>query len=246
MFGYARAAHCNPIPRHPVPQLYRSGGNITNDNLLYQSHSKRGPLFLFGQSSSHHPVTRRQTASTAPPAPGGGGFRHGLGCFWGRIARFCGGCGGLAMAGATGIFWHRGAAEGVVGGGRPAGAACGGDRGAPAAADPGGEGHDQGRRHAGWAAAGAAGAGRPRRTLDNQTRPEAQGATGRWPPALGRDRGTSVWVQEPCRHRSRVRLSAPLRRHPRSRAWRRPARCGARSWQRRQRCVGRYPVSLGG
>ena len=48
-----------------------------------------------------------------------------------------------------------------------------GDRGAPAAADPGGEGHDQRRRGAGRVETGAARADRPRRALDDQARQEA-------------------------------------------------------------------------
>jgi Transposase domain (DUF772) len=58
---------------------------------------------------------------------------------------------------------------------------CDGDRSTPPAADPGGEGHDQGRRHSGRVDPGATRPDRPRRALDHQTRQQACGQAGRRP-----------------------------------------------------------------
>jgi hypothetical protein len=87
----------------------------------------------------------------------------------------------LARAGASERLFARFAAgKGLAGHGRPD-RRCDGHRSAPTAADPGREGFDHRRRHAGRVDTGAAGPDRPRRTLDAQARAPARDAAGSRP-----------------------------------------------------------------
>jgi len=78
-----------------------------------------------------------------------------------------------------------------------------GDRGAPAAVDPGREGDDQGRRHPRGVEAGAAGPDRPRRTLHAQAQQAARGATARAGHQRQPEIDAAVRLQKSCRHPDR-------------------------------------------